>query len=78
METIKELEKGCGKFKLGKEETCRKEDLCLECQTKIQTLKDVLELIEKAKSFEGDVLLMLQKEIMGVNPILNEEKGVNR
>jgi len=47
MKTIKELEKGCGKFKLGKVETCRKEDLCLECQIKIKTIKDVLKLIDK-------------------------------
>ena len=46
MKSIQELRKGCGNFKLGKEEFCSKTDLCFACNLKIKTLKELLELIK--------------------------------
>lgn len=61
MKTIKQLEKGCGIAKLNpnkREETVilcgRDEELCYECKAKIQTLKDVLKLINKVKKGDFD------------------------
>lgn len=91
MKTIKELEKGCGKrFRLKDDKYdyevmfCGKKFkndkwLCPICISKLQLLKDVLEVIDKCKEYFNHDMKQIEKEelknkIMGVNPILNEKE----
>ena len=65
MKTIKELKKGCGEWSANEGfDSCGEQKmLCDICKLKIQTLKEVLKLIEKeieycksklTETFEGD------------------------
>ncbi len=94
METIRKLEKGCGNIHNynndGSTEGCAENSLCGSCELEIQTLKDVLKLIdEKIKVRKGSLkwsvsdyeevfsindLNSIIHKIMGVNHDLGEQK----
>ena len=47
MKTVKEFEEGCKEVESLGRSPCSKNNLCDECEIKLQTLKDVLELIDE-------------------------------
>jgi len=54
MKTIKELEEGCGRILLRDLDGCGNIFLCKECEVQLQTLKDVLKLIDEEIKKEKD------------------------